>query len=63
MVALLFTIGGLGALLFFACLAILFFIAEPGWLFAWLIGSAAIALLACGLAVAVLAYRDRRSGR
>ena len=63
MITLLFTIGGLGALLFFACLAILFFVAEPGWLFAWLMGSAAVALLGCGLAVAILAHRDRRSGR
>ncbi len=62
MITLLFTIGGLGTLAFFTCLMILFFLAEPGWLFPWLIGSAGVALLGCGLAVALMVRRGSRSG-
>jgi len=62
LVTLLFTVGGLGTVLFFTCLMILFFVAEPGWLLAWLIGSAGVDILGCGLGVAVLAHRGQRSG-
>ncbi len=61
MTTLLFTIGGHGTLVFFACLMILFFLAEPGWLFPCLVGSAAVGLFGCGLAVALLARRSPRS--
>jgi hypothetical protein len=62
MVTLLFTTGALGTLLFFACLMILFFVAEPGWLLAWLIASAVVAIVGCGLGVVVLARRGQRPG-
>jgi hypothetical protein len=61
-IPLLFTIGGLGTLGFFTCLAILFFLAEPGWLLPWLIGSAGIGMVGCGLGVALLARRGPPSG-
>jgi hypothetical protein len=62
-IPLLFTIGGLGTLAFFTCLGILFFLAEPGWLLPWLIGSAGAGLSGCGLAVALLARRRPASGK
>jgi protein-S-isoprenylcysteine O-methyltransferase Ste14 len=61
-ITLLFSIGGLATVAFFSCLMILFFLAEPGWLLPWLIGSAGVGLLGCGLAVALLARRDPRAG-
>jgi hypothetical protein len=58
-----FTIGGLGTLAFFTCLAILFFLAEPGWLLPWLIGSAVVGMGGCGLGVALLARRRPAPGK
>jgi hypothetical protein len=50
--------GTIGALSAFACLAILFFIAEPLWLFTWFLGSAVLAAAGFGGALLLLARRE-----
>ena len=62
MVAIFLALGAVSTLVFFLVLIVLLFLAEPLWLLPWFVGSALIAALSFGVAVAVLARRDKNGG-